>query len=173
MPFQTSVDSRIPNGIPGELAFHGPLRAAPGVLNSAAPANNVFGRAFTIEENPDQVLREGTRVQAGGTGVFYGLMSNPKEHVLLSGTAFTPEFSLPNGHVASFVTMGQIYVDFDAAANPGDQVAFVNTTGALVPLAPGASPAAGQTLIVRAKVIRYLGSVTAPYNGLAVVQLTD
>lgn len=173
MPFQTEVDDRIANGIPGELAFDGPLRAAPGVLNTTTVANNVFGRAFTIQTNPDEVLHEGTVVQAGGTGVFYGLMSNPKEHVLVSGSAYEAEFFLENGLVASFVHMGQIYVDFDAAATPGDQVAFVQATGALVPLAPAASPGAGQTLIARAKVIRYLGSVTAPYNGLAVVQLTD
>lgn len=172
MAFQSAVRNRIANGIPGELAFDGPLRADPAVVNTTPETNNVFGRAFTLVTNPDPVAQESTIVQAGGTGVFYGLLSNPKEHVNMSGSAYTAEFYLRNSRVASFVKMGRIYVDFDIAATPGMQVAFNNTTGALVPIAAGGSAGAGETLIAGAKVIRYLGSVTAPYNGLAVVELT-
>lgn len=172
MPFQTSVRERIANGIPGELAFDGPLRALSAALDSASAANNVFGRAFTIATNPADPAVSPTAVAAGGTGVFAGIMSNPKEHVNLLG--FNASFTLPNGSVASFVHMGQIFVDLANAATPGMQVEFNQTTGVLSALAAAATdPTAGSTIIKNAKVIRYLGSVTSPFDGLAVIQLTD
>lgn len=172
MAFQSAVNARIGAGIPGELAYEGPLRATPAVAVTADPVNNVFGRAFTITTVPTTSIEEGLRVSAGGTGVFLGILSNPKEHVTAS-EGWDYEFSLPNGVVASFVDMGMLFVKLTNAAQPGQGVAFDNATGELSAIAAGTAPAAGSTVIHGAQVIRYAGSTTAPFDGLAVIQLTS
>jgi hypothetical protein len=172
MPFQTSVLDNMAAGIPGELAFEGPLRATPAMLQSPAAANNVFGRAFTIQTVPTEAIEEGLRVRAGGTGAFVGILANPKAHVQSEGD-YAVDPSLPNGVIADFVEMGYLFVKLLNASTPGQQVVYNTTTGELSAIAAGGTPGAGTALVPGATVYRYTGSITAPYDGLAVIRLTN
>lgn len=119
MSFQSTIYQNMAFGVVGELFLSGPLRAQPGILNSADAADNVIGRAFTLES-------EG-QAQAGGTGAFYGILVNPKNYAALgtqAGGPLAPTMTLPNGINAEFLQMGEIIVALPAACNIGDRVLF-------------------------------------------------
>lgn len=174
--FQTAIGTDIAAGVVGELAFEGPLNATPGVLNSGDATLNVIGRAFTyVSPSAAPVGLHAKAVQAGGAGaVFCGILANPKVYGnrgTSAGGTLAASMTLPNGEIGEFVqhTPG-IYVTFAVAANVGDQVAYTDATGVLVPLAPGVAPGAGQTLIRGAVVVRE--PTTAPGGvGLAIIAL--
>lgn len=126
MPLQTSVNLDQALGVVGELRTDAPWRAAPFILNSADASYNVFGRAFTVSS-------EGVAA-AGGTGVFAGILIDPKQHVT-AGTvadgALAPNLVLRNAEVASLLQMGEVIVAVAGAAVIGDRVYYDNTTGIL------------------------------------------
>jgi hypothetical protein len=150
--FQSAVNIYNPAGYPGELAFTGPLRAAPYNLVSTPNPNRV-GRAFTITSaaNPDPVYGvpggstlgapiAGT-ARAGGTGVFAGILVNPKEYALY-GASLAPlaaSLDLPEQTIGSLLSMGYIWADLPGPANIGDLVTYDTTTGELNSIAPTAS----------------------------------
>lgn len=160
MGFQTSVKKALGFGVVGELAFEGPLRAQPGTLKSASAANNVVGRAFTIDP------ADGTYV-AGGAGAFGGILANPKVYPALgtqAGGPMAPSITLPNGAIGEFVSMGEIVVELDAAAGEiGAAVYYVPATGALT------LTATSNTAVPNAKLVRFEHSGA----GLAVIRLTN
>lgn len=160
MAWQNSIKRVLGAGIAGELAFEGPLRAQPGILKSASADNNVFGRWFAIDTS------DGTYV-AGGAGSRGGILANPKAHVALgtaAGGPLAPSLALPNGTVADFVSMGEIWVNLDATAgNIGAPVYFVALTGALT------LNATGNTAVPNATLVRDNHSGA----GLAVIRLTN
>lgn len=160
MGFQTAIKKALGFGVPGELAFEGPLRAQPGVLKSADAANNVIGRAFSIDP------ADGTYI-AGGAGAFGGILANPKVYPALgtqAGGPLAPSQTLPNGTIAEFVSMGEIVVTLDGTAGEiGASVYYVTATGVLT------LNATGTTAIPNAKLVRYEHSGA----GLAVIRLTN
>lgn len=126
MPFQSTVNNVLGFGVVGELAFEGPLRAQSLILTSGSAANNVVGRAFTM-------VSEGV-AQAGGSGQFAGILSNPKTYASRGTTAdgsLAPTLTLANYEQGEFVTMGILNVAFAGAFNIGDGVLYDTTTGAL------------------------------------------
>lgn len=147
--FQSAVNIYNPAGYPGELAFTGPVRAAPYNLVSTPNPNRV-GRAFTITSaaNPNPVYGvpggntlgapiAGT-ARAGGTGVFAGILVNPKEYALY-GASLAPlaaSLDLPEQTIGSLLTMGYIWADLPGPANIGDLVTYDTTTGELNSIAP-------------------------------------
>lgn len=144
MSFQSSVNIYTALGIPGELAFSGPNRTAPYILDSDGQAQTC-GFAFTerTASNPDTVGGSPLppTAQVGGTGVFAGLLVNPKEYPL-TGTTGAPlgaTLDLPDNVNASLLKMGFMYVSLPAAANIGDLVLYSTTTGALSTVAPSSS----------------------------------
>jgi hypothetical protein len=142
MTFQTSVKYDYGFGIPGEIVRDSPTRSHVGLINSPSAANNVFGYGFT------QPAAGGT-VQAGGTGVFFGILCNPKTHASFGGAAgpLSPSFALPNEVTAEFVTFGIIVAQLTTAATIGEQVQMNTTTGALsIPATPG-TPDSGNVMI--------------------------
>jgi hypothetical protein len=142
MTFQSAVNYDYGFGIPGEIVRDGPLRSHPGLINTGAPANNVFGRAFTQ-------LPAGGTVAAGGTGVFFGILANPKQHASFGGTAgpLSPSFALPNQVVADFVHFGLLVAQLTTAATIGEQVQMSQADGSLsIPAVPG-TPDALHTMI--------------------------
>lgn len=160
MSFQSTVALNQGFGVIGSIVFEGPLRATTGVIKGADPTLNVVGRAFTID------VADGAYT-AGGTGVFGGILANPKSLSTAgtaAGGALAPTLTVPNGTIGEFVTMGEIVVALGAAANIGDAVKFVNATGVI---ATGA-PIAGETAIANAKVVRFSNAAA----GLAVISLT-
>lgn len=170
MPFPSTVSAPgvQADGIPGELAFEGPLRAAPYLLNSANAAANIFGRALTV-------VSEGV-AQAGGAGVFAGILANPKAGVSYGTAAGGPlaaNAAVPNGTIVEAVDMGFMFVTISAASAIGNIVFYNTTTGAnaglLTTAAPGTTPPTDTALVPNAKVVRY----TPTGAGLAVIQLTN
>lgn len=150
MAFQSQVNTYPGSGVPGELYLDGPLRAQPVLLSTTDAANNVFGRALTIVAggtatgaNGDALNPKTIIAQAGGAGIFAGIMANPKENASY-GTAsagpFGSTITMPNGSVVSAVqeTAG-IWVQLPAASNIGDNVFYLTATGALVTAAPSAA----------------------------------
>lgn len=148
--FQQAVNIYNPIGYPGDLAFDGPIRAAPFNLVST-PNPNVIGYAFTQSSpaNPDPVYNvpnsstlaspvAGT-ARAGGTGVFAGILQNSKEQALYGTSALNPlgaSISLPENSIGSLLTMGYLFVNLPGPANPGDLVTYDTNTGALNSIAP-------------------------------------
>lgn len=111
--------------IVGTLAFDGPTRAVPLILDSASEANNVFGRAFTYKTEDT--------AQAGGAGVFAGIMTNPHAYAIDQVTA-------KNGTAGEFLHMGEVFVKLVPAVVSGEtpvapaigsKVYFVAATGEL------------------------------------------
>lgn len=150
----TAIDQLV-SGIPGEQAFDGPVRALSALLDTTTEANNVFGRAFTYK---DEAVES---VQAGGTGLFAGLMINPKIYLLEVEYAY-------NGTQAEFVFMGEWYVQLSTTGGTiGDPIYFVNATGVL----GHGTAAEGQTQIEGAFISRH--NVSKENPTLAVVLLTQ
>jgi hypothetical protein len=139
MAFQSTVFIKQGFGVIGELYTDGPHRAQSYILNSADPANNVFGRAFTV-------IAQG-EAQAGiaAPAPYAGILVNPKTHALRGDGVSTlnPSLTLPNFAQADIASMGTIVVTFGIAANVGDLVVYDNVTGILSPVAPAAALPAG------------------------------
>lgn len=174
--FQTSVSNNIGFGVVGELFLDGPLRAQPVKLNTTDPTMNVFGRAFTVAVDASASFEttadpKPLEVTAGGTGVFAGILFNPKEYALfgtLAGGSLGASLVLPNNTIASLVqeTAGVI-ITLPAAFAIGDWLWFATATGTIQSTAPNASAPAGTVRVPNGRVTRY-GSAAA---GLAVIEL--
>lgn len=138
------VDSLVQNtvgiynalGVPGDLAFDGPIRAKAYNLYSAG-VPNVIGYAYTLSSaaspNPSGAAGNSATAQVGGTGEFVGILTNPKEYALLGTSLGTlnPSLALPDYATAELLTMGEIFVNLPGPANPGDLVTYDTATGAL------------------------------------------
>lgn len=109
--------NKLISGLPGTISHDGPIRAQSAVLDSTDAANNVFGRAFTHADVA------ASTVQAGGTGAFAGIMIHPHAYAIDTET-------LPNGRVAEFVSMGEVFVAMAGEPVVGDPV-FFDTDGSL------------------------------------------
>jgi hypothetical protein len=153
MSFQTTISSSQAFGVKGELILSSPIRATPYNLVST-PNLNTVGNAFTVSS-------EGVAT-VGGTGVFAGILVNPK-HYATSGTVsgtLEPTMVLPDNSIGELLTMGDIVAYINSAAAIGDNVVYDTTTGALSAVAPtavftgtiddGAAPGAGTVLTVTA-----------------------
>ena len=136
----------------GTLAFDGPQRAVALVLDTTTEANNVFGRAFTYKTEDT--------AQAGGAGVFAGIMTNPHAYAIDQVTA-------KNATAGEFLHMGEVFVLLTDSTTPaiGDKVYFVPATGELT------TTAADNTEIKGAVVSRHT-PVAETGGHLAVVSLT-
>ena len=138
--------------IVGTLAFDGPQRAVALILDSTDADDNVFGRAFTYKTEDT--------AQAGGAGVFAGIMTNPHAYAIDQTTA-------KNGTAGEFLHMGEVFVLLTDSTTPaiGDKVYFVPATGELT------TTAADNTEIKGAVVSRHT-PVAETGGHLAVVSLT-
>lgn len=167
MGFQSTINSAQADGIVGELALEGTLRASPRTLNTTDATLNVIGRALTATADSD------TEVRVGGTGAFAGILANPKVYATAgtaAGGALAPTLTLPNYTEVECVEMcAGIYVNLTSTDNDiGNDVHFVQATGALVSVAPGVAPSVGNSVIPGAVVVRR--DTTAA--GLAIISLT-
>ena len=139
---QTSVNVYNALGIPGELAFDGPIRAGTYNLYSAG-VPQIYGYAFTSSTgiNPDPALNSpnAATAQAGGTGPVVGILYGPKEAVLRGttlGGPLAPSLAVPDYSVGTLLFMGEVFVNLPGPANPGDLVTYDTATGALNSIAP-------------------------------------
>ncbi len=158
MAFQSTVALDQAFGVPGELRFEGPTRVTPGITKGTA-ANILVGSAYTID------TADG-KYSPGGTGVFGGIMINPKTQPNFGtsgGGTLAPNLQVPVNQPAEFCTMGIVCVQLSNAATIGDGVYFTNATG----LVSAGTASTGQTQIANAKVVRFSNAAA----GLAVISL--
>jgi hypothetical protein len=167
--YQSTVNSKLAFGFPGELFKGGPLRARPGNIQSAGP--NTIGFAFTKVAGTDGYCTVGGT--PGEDAPFYGILANQKEYALRGTTAgsLVPSLNLPQFSPGDFVYMSTgLIVTLGNAANEGDFVDFVIATGALVARAStSGSPATGNANIPGA-VVKFF---SIPSAGLAVIELNS
>lgn len=157
MAFQSGVLKTQGFGVVGELFSNSPVRCKSWTLTSASVVQTV-GNAFTVTS-------EGIAA-CGGTGVFAGILVNPK-HYASSGTTaggtLAATLVLPNEAQGELLTMGEIVVSLATAAAIGDGIFYTNATGVL----SAGTASTGQTQIAGAKVTRY----TLAGAGLATIEL--
>lgn len=145
MGFQQTVNINTALGIVGELAFDGPKRVTPYILNSSGTPNLV-GNAFTVTNNanPDPVQNAGVAgtAQVGGTGPFGGILIDPKLYASFGTTAggpLAPTLVLPDNSIGYLCNMGYVFVNLPGPANVGDLVTYDPLTGNLNSIAPNAT----------------------------------
>lgn len=168
MPFPSTVKTDLISGVIGELSHDGPFRARPGLLDSQDAANNVIGRAFTYVDVAAETM------QAGGGGVFAGILILPKTHVLygVPGDTLADSLTLPNGAQAEFAEMGFLTVALTTPNAPiGAAVVYDTATGVLDWVADPAVPGDGKALVPNCIVDRHNASADTP--SLAFIKLTN
>ena len=144
--FQSTVNIWSAAGVVGELAFDGPMRAAPYNLYSAG-VPNLVGNAYTVSSggNPDPTGNSalaGT-AQVGGSGIFAGILINPKDYASYGTTGangpLAPTLILPDYSVGQLATMGYFWVNLPGPASVGDLVTYDPLTGNLNSITPTTS----------------------------------
>ena len=179
MAFQSNVRQFMTSGVVGEVVLDGAVRSRGVILNSVNEANNVVGRALTYSN----ANADGVRVEAGGTGVFAGILTHSKQYAALgtqAGGALAPTLTIPNNSQveATYFATG-VYVELTCNQNQvisiGDKVAFNQTNGVLIAFPANQNAPAGHTEIVGARVIEQnvVGPTTQPYSVLAVIELNS
>ena len=161
MGFQTSVRQFMTTGIVGDICIQGAVRSQPGILVTEDPTNNVIGRAVTHVANSDG------QFEAGGEGVFAGILTNSKNYALYGG--LTPTITLPNNIPVEATTFASgIIVSLADAATIGQAVFYSTTTGELKAGTSGTT-ISGYAEIPNSKVVRNNTSAA----GLAIIELTN
>lgn len=134
MHFQSVVNIQLGAGIAGELFCDAPYRAAPWEVVSSSAAYNVVGATAYTVVSADPGDGSGSGVaQAGGTGVFAGILFNPKVYANygITGDTLGATMTLPNYTMAELLTMGTLYVAIPGPAQIGDPLVYDLTSGAL------------------------------------------
>ena len=145
---QTSVNTKMANGVVGEIFDNTPLVVDSYLLDG----NGTVGYALTVSG-------AGT-VEIGGSGAFAGILCNPKQYAT---DTLADTNTVLDGAQVSVMKKGRVWVDLGGTASVGSGVYFVDATGAL-----GAGTATtGQTQIAGAEVVLY----DATSNGLCVVEI--
>ncbi len=160
---QLTVNNQMALGVPGEIIFDGPQKAQPFTLESNGVPNIIGATAYTV-------VSEGVAM-AGGAGFFAGILANPKVYATSGGTggALSPTLTLPDGDLAELVTeTAGMVVTLPGAAAIGDNVVYVQATGALASNPSGTAVPGGSILIPGASVTRF----TVAGAGLAVISLS-
>jgi hypothetical protein len=158
--FQSTVRQFQTDGLPGEVAREGPVRAQPWNLDSSGTAQT-FGNIFT--QSADGIA------EVGGTGPFIGLLVRPKEHALLGdgSNALAAVNALPDNANGQLADMGIFFVNVTGTGSVGEVLNFNDTTGLLDLGAPGA----GETAVPNAKLI--IEDISGAGTKLAIIQLTN
>ncbi len=166
MGFQTAVRYDYAFGQPGELKYDGPKRVQTGLINSASAAYNIVGATAFTQANT------GGTFGAGGSGIFVGLLANPKVYASVGTTTLGPlgpTLTVPNNVQGEFVLMGELTISVPASCNIGDLLTYNTTTGALGTLPPAGVLPAGYAFVPNAVIEKFPQSGA----GLAVARLTN
>ncbi|HAT1528694.1 TPA: hypothetical protein ACKRHO_002020 [Morganella morganii] len=154
MTIPNTVANGMISGVIGEISHSGPIRVTAAVLSSADEKKNLFGRAYTY--NDDSV----ESVQVGGDGAFAGIMINPKAYRI-------GEEYARNGTQGEFLTMGEINAEITAGVKKiNAPVVFSPADGSL---SAKAKAEAGDLVI--GFVSRHIESAESPH--LCVIRLTE
>lgn len=141
MSFQSTVRQLQAFGVIGEIIRNVPVISTPWNLVSD-PVVNTIGNAFTVTS-------EGV-AECGGTGVFAGILVNPKSYSLAGTTngALESSLDLADNSVGELLTAGEIVVTLATASSIGDSVIYDVTDGSLDSIAPVAAFTASQATTV-------------------------
>ncbi|WP_274371522.1 structural cement protein Gp24 [Morganella morganii] len=154
MAIPNTVANGMISGVIGEISHYGPTRVTAAVISSADEKKNLFGRAYTY--NDDSV----ESVQVGGDGAFAGIMINPKAYRI-------GEEYARNGTQGEFLTMGEINTEITAGVKRiNAPVVFSPDDGSL---SAKAKAEAGDLVI--GYVSRHIESPESPH--LCVLRLTE
>lgn len=154
MAIPNTVANGMISGVIGEISHYGPTRVTAAVISSADEKKNLFGRAYTY--NDDSV----ESVQVGGNGAFAGIMINPKAYRI-------GEEYARNGTQGEFLTMGEINTEITAGVKRiNAPVVFSPDDGSL---SAKAKAEAGDLVI--GYVSRHIESPESPH--LCVLRLTE
>lgn len=165
MAFQTSINSNIAAGVPGEL-FNGgngaPIRVMPYALLSYPQPNIIGATWYTLLSAPTEESgatfsgETSAYAQAGGTGVAAGFLVDPKDYVTYGTTGggpLAPTMTIPDQTITGLATIGLYWATLLNAANAGDLLVYNTTTGAIGSISAGANftaAIAGTTMTVSA-----------------------
>jgi len=137
MPFQSTVRFDQAFGVPGETLLDGPYRAEPGVIRSADPTMNVFGRGFSMDSALPGVWRAGDPLTNAER---YGVMTGPKQAVTAgtaAGGALAPTLTVRNEETQQITTMGFVVgVTGNVTALVGNIVRIRRADGVLFTFPP-------------------------------------
>jgi hypothetical protein len=139
--FQSTINIWSAGGVVGEIAFDGPMRASPYNLYSNGTPNLV-GNAYTVTSggNPNPSGNSGVAGTAtvGGTGVFAGILINPKDYASFgtTGGPLNPTMVLPDYSIGQLAIQGEYWVNLPGPANLGDLVTYDPLTGNLNSITP-------------------------------------
>lgn len=164
--FQTTVSLFQGAAVPGELFSDAPHIARSYICDSNGQPQIIGATGFSVTSQG--IANAGN---TGGTQIFAGILSNPKQQVSFGTTVggpLAPTMTIPDNTQADLVTMGQLWVTLPADCNIGDLVCYNNTTGALTTIARGAHLAVG-TSFAFATVIYLTPNFGAPQ--LAAIEL--
>lgn len=135
--FQQTVNIFTALGIPGDVSFDGPMRAKMYNLYSNGTPN-IVGYAYTVSNNanpnPAGASPNQGNATVGGTGVFAGILVNPKAYASFGSTTYGPlgpTLTLPDYSEGELADMGEFWAVLPGPANVGDLVCYNTTTGAL------------------------------------------
>ncbi|CAH6968730.1 conserved hypothetical protein [Vibrio chagasii] len=129
---QQSVDRQeLGSGIVGEFYSNEPKRTRGKILISSNQSLNIVGRA--VIQSPD----EGEQVGVGESGIFAGILINPKSLVRQS---LDHSDAVTNGARIEVAQQGYLFVDLPTAASIGDFVYYDEDTGELNAFAPDDVP---------------------------------
>lgn len=143
--FQSTVNIWSAGGVVGELAFDGPMRAAPyNLFSNGTP--NLVGNAYTVTSggNPEPSGNSALAGTAtvGGTGVFAGILINPKDYASYGTTGtngpLAPTLVLPDYSIGQLAITGEYWVNLPGPASIGDLVTYDPLTGNLNSITPTA-----------------------------------
>lgn len=156
--FQQTINSNMGVGIPGELAFDGPLRAQPGFIDPAATAANcVLGRYFT--KNRDTGLyAPGGDTTANADLMLGGIAGTPKELInygTAAGGPLAPSLLVKPGSLATFFEMAMVFVQVAAPCQVGDKVIYAVATGIIATVPAETAVPAGSLAVPNAVVYRH------------------
>lgn len=173
----------LPAGVPGDMAYDGPLRSRPWTLQSSGTPNIVGATGYTVTS--EGIARAGGGTATGLVTVpFAGILVNPKAYTFGYGVVSTPSnpigpdfvlyptMTLPDGSLGELATMGTFFATSVLAAAVGDLVTMHTTTGALSALTfTSGTPTAPANFAVVPNarwVLRAVGAL-----GLGIIELTD
>lgn len=175
MTIQQVVYRDIGHGIPGELAFDGPLRATAGMIDLAADAANcVVGRyfsknrttgAYTPGGDPETDVNLTTGGVAGSpkSGIAYGLLNDP----------FAASLNLLPGSVTDFFEMATPWVSVAKPAKVGDIAVYTITTGVISTVTPAELATLPATELAIPNAVVYRVGTTNADGGIIAIKLTN
>ncbi|HGY2266096.1 hypothetical protein [Morganella morganii] len=157
MAIPNTVANGMISGVIGEISHYGPTRVTAAVISSADEKKNLFGRAYTYNDDSVDSVES---VQVGGDGAFAGIMINPKAYRI-------GEEYARNGTQGEFLTMGEINTEITAGVKRiNAPVVFSPDDGSL---SAKAKAEAGDLVI--GYVSRHIESPESPH--LCVLRLTE